>query len=165
MPAAPPARRAPVGKVIHFFSDSPTQGYDGQKFSEAYQVVLKQAAESSQATAEAAPVASTSQLEGDKAGQDQAVKDEDVKTLVSRASDLRGLITAVCLANKPSSRPQVSLTGLSEEHAREVFKRAGSTDLTKACREYLHPSSSSSNGSSAPIASEATKSVKAVAAQ
>ena len=88
MPAAPPARRAPVGKVIHFFSDSPTQGYDGQKFSEAYQVVLKQAAESSQAAE-----ASTSQLqlEGDKAEQDQAVKEEDVKTMVSEASSLRGV--------------------------------------------------------------------------
>jgi hypothetical protein len=112
MPAAPPARRAPVGKVIHFFSDSPTQGYDGQKFSEAYQVVLKQAAESSQA-AGAAPVASTSQLaaasslEGDKTKQEQAVKEEDVRALVSEAPSLPGV---------PQLRASLTITHLGHRY-------------------------------------------------
>ena len=69
----------------------------------------------------------------------------------------------MCLVDNRSSHPQVSLTGLSEEDAREVFKRAGTADLTKACREYLHPGSSSS--SSEAIAPEATQSVEAVAVQ
>ena len=35
--SASTVRRAPVGKVIHYFADSPTQGYDGAKFTDTYQ--------------------------------------------------------------------------------------------------------------------------------
>lgn len=70
-------RRAPVGKVIHYFADSPNQGYDGAAFSDAYQKHVLRLNEEQE-------LANTKRTVEDQKREEQiaAIKEEDVDILV-----------------------------------------------------------------------------------
>jgi len=83
-----PARRAPIGKVIHYFADTQNsdhpQGYDGLKFQEYYQeLALKASAEGpSQARSGKEEDASS------KGDVEAVATDEDVEEMVSERPSL-----------------------------------------------------------------------------
>jgi hypothetical protein len=70
--AAATQRRQPIGKVIHYFADNQSQGYDGLAFQEAYKTQVLAKVQALQDAKKNEKVDET----------DVEVKDEDVEMLV-----------------------------------------------------------------------------------